>query len=154
MKTTTYPSEIIPATRGFSIDGPDDWVLDCFPGALLVLAEPKGEGFRANVLVEVTRTTADTTLETITIEEDEDSPILRKETAEISGEPGLLVVRGERSPDWPEPLVRWQLVVVAGIGHASLRDLFVFTATCEAADADRYADVFEGIVTSLRLDPL
>jgi hypothetical protein len=154
MQTIAYPSPVAPATRGFTVDAPDGWEPESFPGAIVVIAEPAGDGFRANVLVEVTRTTAETTLENVEPQDDPDAPLLRKETTDVGGIPALLLVQGERSTAWPEPLVRWQVVVVAETGHPELRDLFVVTATCEAARADDYAARFQGIVDSFRFAPL
>lgn len=154
MNTISYPSTQVPATRAFTLTAPDEWEVDSFPGAILVVAEPVSDGFRANVLVDATRVGAETSLATISVDDDPGEPTLQDELLTLDGVPARLIVRGMHSESWPQPLVRWQMITVAETSNPALRDLFMITATCEAADAERYATVFESLVASFTFAPV
>ena len=153
MNNISYPSPQVPATRAFTLTAPDGWEVDSFPGAILVVAEPVSDGFRANVLVDATRVGADTSLDTISVDDDPGEPILQDEQLTLDGVPARLIVRGMNSESWPKPLVRWQMITVAETSNPALRDLFMITATCEADDGAGYAEVFEPIFGSFTFVP-
>lgn len=64
MTALTFPSAEFPAFPTISLDAPDDWTGIVVPGTVLAVAAPEIEGeFRPNVVVSVTRFTADYALD-------------------------------------------------------------------------------------------
>ena len=74
------PSDDVPALPPFTFEIPDGWTADTVPGALCAVAAPAAaDGYRTNVIVEITRCPTTIDLDAMVVETTNDEPVLHTE---------------------------------------------------------------------------
>jgi hypothetical protein len=153
-RSMRFPSDDVPALPPFTFEIPDGWTADTVPGALCAVAAPAAaDGYRTNVIVEITRCPTTIDLDAMVVETTNDEPVLHTEAVELGGQPARLVVRGTADAAWPQPLVQWQVACVVRNGGARSADLVLLTATCEADEAERSTPQIRALVESFAFTP-
>jgi hypothetical protein len=155
----TYVSDATRPAPPLTISYPDTWTAETAQDAIVVLAEPPEEGFfRANVLVASDRLDAGVELEDAVVAnlanaraQYPDLRIVQEKVVRIDDGPANLRLQRFQPAELAHPVFQMQVLTLAP-DAADQPVLVHLVATCLAADADRYADVFAEIAASLAFD--